>query len=188
MCRCLVNFVTQTMEFYLVYLMEDNLKKLAIAVASFMLACLNVKAQSTTYSSNTPFYCDAASAQPITSFQQFSCRGITYDDPDGTVALEYFFQGGIPRNWFELFNASPSFSGQGTVTQTNFTLPNPVRPEPGVTTVPGQFAVNWTMTDTNGVVHTGLVSGTWVNHQQCGGRGCYWWQPRLLSNSITINN
>jgi len=162
-------------------------KPLALAALAVLFAVPS-HAQ-TTYSSDTRFYCDMASAQPITSFQQFSCRGITYDNANGTVALEYYFQGGIPRNWFDLYQSSPLTYGQGTVTQvTTFTLPSPLRPEPGVTTVPGQFAFNWTMTDENGVVHTGTVSGTWFNQQVCGGRGCYWWAPKLLSNSITISN
>jgi hypothetical protein len=161
------------------------MKKMFAVLALLFATSLIVTAQSTTtYSSNTPFYCQPSSAQPIQSFQLFNCRGITYKNADGTTALEYFFSG-YP-NWFELWQ--PTFFGQAqqSVTLVDFTLPNPVRPQPGVVTTPGTFAFNWALTDANGASHTGSVSGTWVNHQQCGGRGCYWWQPELLSNSITI--
>jgi hypothetical protein len=170
--------------------MNGRIAALVLALAIGNIAAKAQTTYSSNYTSNTPFYCDAASAQPLTSFQQFSCRGIVYDNANHTVALEYSFQGGIPRNWYDLYQTNPPISGQslGTVTETQFTLPSPIRPEAGVTTIPGQFAFKFTMTDAKGVLHSGTVSGTWVNYQVCGGRGCYWWIPKLLSNSITINN
>jgi hypothetical protein len=166
--------------------MRKALATLALALALTLSFAVPSHAQ-TTYSSNTAFYCDMASGYPVTSFEQFSCRGITYKNTDVTTALEFFFQGGIPRNWVELYQTTPLVYGQGAVLEvTAFTLPNPLQPEPGVITTPGRFAFNWTMTDEAGGVHTGTVSGTWENFHVCGGRGCRWWAPELISNSITI--
>ena len=138
----------------------------------------------TTYSSSTPFICDMASVYPITSFNQFSCRGITYHDTTNTLEIEYFFRGS--PNWFDLYMANggvlrPPVLGEEYITQlTAFT--------PSANGQPGTYAFNWTLTDTNNVVHTGTVSGTWQDIRICGGRGCLWHAPQLLSNKITINN
>jgi hypothetical protein len=109
------------------------MRKVLATLALVLALCFAIPSHAqTTYLSETPFYCDMASAQPLTSFTQFSCRGITYKNPDGTTALQYYFQGGIPRNWVDLYQTSPLIYGQGTVTEvTTFTLPNPLRPKRG---------------------------------------------------------
>jgi hypothetical protein len=116
---------------------------------------------------------------------QFSCRGVSFYDANKALAGTYYFQYTV-RNWFDLYTvngdvARPSVLGTDYITAvTGFT-------EPG-TNGPGTFAFTWTLTDANNVVHTGSVAGTWVNFHICGGRGCRWWAPELVTNSITINN
>lgn len=138
----------------------------------------------TTYTSTNHFICDMASLYPVTSFNQFSCRGITYHDASNTLMVEYFFRGS--PNWFDLYTANgyvvrPPASQSNYLTQlTAFTQP--------ANGGPGTFAFHWTLTDAAGTVHTGAVSGTWEDITICGGRGCRWHAPDLLSNTITINN
>jgi hypothetical protein len=167
-----------------------RLSAVAFVIAFALAFAIPSHAQTVTYSSNTPFYCRMASAQPLTSFEQFDCVAINYDNPDGTLALSFYFNANTPERWFNYYRANPLTYGEayGAITgPTAFTLPVPLRPEPGVTTIPGQFTFNFTVPDRNGLMHTGTVTGTWMNYQVCGGRGCYWWAPKLLSNSITVN-
>lgn len=154
-----------------------------ILATPVMFAAVSAFGQ-TTYTSTKPFICDMASAHPVTSFSQFSCRGITIHDANNTLQVEYFFRDS--PNWFDLYTANgdvvrPPQTGTNYMTQlTTFTDP--------ASGQPGTYAFNWTLTDAAGTVHTGRASGTWQDVQICGGRGCYWHAPELLSNSITINN
>jgi hypothetical protein len=132
-----------------------------------------------THNGAADFICDAASVYPVTSFSQFSCRGVSFYGANNGLAGTYYFQY-TTRNWFDL---PPVLGSDYIVEVTGFTQPytstSPV--------TPGTFAFNWTLTDAHNVVHTGLVSGLWINVHVCGGKSC-WYHPELLSNSITINN
>jgi hypothetical protein len=164
------------------------MRRTTIAIGIILLGLslsLPVKAQSTypvTYKGTANFVCDAASAYPVTSFGQFSCRGIRFYDANNVLAGSYYFM-----NFFRFLlytvngDVAAPLPGWGQNTGvTHFTQPG--------TNSPGTFAFNWTITDANNVVHTGSVSGTWKNFLICGGRGCRWWAPELVTNSITINN
>jgi hypothetical protein len=62
---------------------------LAVAVLlSFVAVSANAQ---TTYSSTAPFVCDAASRYPVTSFYQFSCRGIKLASRGNVVGSFYLF-------------------------------------------------------------------------------------------------
>ena len=150
------------------------------------LACTS-KAQTTypaTYAGTANYVCHAASLHPVTSFGQFNCWGVNFFDSYGIKGGTYYFRDDV-ANRFGLFTADgdvaePTQYQISQITQvTKFTIPS---------LVPGEFSFTWTLTDANGVVHTGSVSGTWINHQICGGRGCQYWAPQLVSDSITINN
>jgi len=151
--------------------MKTALLVLALAVSAF---------GQTTYSTDTSFVCNAASAHPVTSFYQFTCRGMNWKDSSGNVLAEYFIYGynvaveaTVPPVAFNDFR-------QSTVQLTTFTQP--------ANGNPGTYGFDWTTVDPSGVSHSGSASGTWVDFVICGGRGCYWHAPKLLSNSITINN
>jgi hypothetical protein len=171
------------------------LKKLAIAVASLMLAlgpCLSVEAQTTypaTYTGTVNYVCHAASLRPVTSFDQFDCWGINFFDHENVMAGTYYFRDDV-ANYFNLYTvngdaAQPTQYLISHITQlTGFTEPNTST----TPVTPGTFSFTWTVTDADSVVHTGSVSGTWINKQICGGRGCQYWAPQLVSNSITMNN
>jgi len=136
----------------------------------------------TTYSTDTPFVCNAASAHPVTSFYQFTCRGMTWKDASGNVLAEYFIYGGY--NEAAVYATAPPVSfndfRNSTLQITSFSQP--------ANGNPGTYSFDWTTVDPNGVSHSGSASGTWVDFVICGGRGCYWHAPKLVSNSITINN
>jgi hypothetical protein len=160
-----------------------SLLSLAVVLISLAPAAFAATTYPVTYNGSANFVCDAASAHPVTSIYQFSCRGVSFYDANNALAGTYYFR---VVNWFDLYTVNGDVARppvQGTnfpIEVTGFTLPS--------ATGPGTFAFNWTLTDANKVVHTGSVSGTWVNFQICGGRGCYWWAPKLVTNSITINN
>jgi hypothetical protein len=141
-----------------------------------------------THNGAADFICDAASVYPVTSFSQFSCRGVSFHGANNALAGTYYFQY-TTRNWFDLYTvngdvARPPVLGRDFIVEvTGFTQPNT---STGPVT-PGTFAFNWTLTDAHNVAHIGSVSGLWVNVHVCGGKSC-WYHPELLSNSITFNN
>jgi hypothetical protein len=159
-----------------------SLLSLALVLLSLAPAASAATTYPVTYTGAANFVCDAASAYPVTSFGQFSCRGVRFYDANNVMAGYYYF---MNFSRFLLYTVNGDVAaplpgwGQNTGV-TNIT-------EPG-TNSPGTFAFNWTQTDANNVVHTGSVSGTWKNFLLCGGRGCRWWAPELVTNSITLTN
>jgi hypothetical protein len=171
----------RTLKRLLVSLLSLTFVWISLAPAAFAATTYPV-----TYNGSANFVCDAASLHPVTSIYQFSCRGINFYDANNAFAGTYYFR---VVNWFLLYTvnpvngdvAGPAVQASGfPIAVTGFTLPSG--------NIPGTFAFNWTWTDANKVVHTGSVSGTWENFQICGGRGCQYWAPKLVTNAITINN
>jgi hypothetical protein len=133
------------------------------------------------YTTTTPFVCNAASAHPITSFYQFTCRGMTWKDTSGNVLAEYFIYGGY--NEAAVYATVPPVSfndfRNSTLQITSFSQP--------ANGNHGAYSFDWTTVDPSGVSHSGSASGTWEDHVICGGRGCYWHAPKLLTQILTIN-
>jgi hypothetical protein len=163
-----------------------SLLSLALVVTALAPTASAATTSPVTYNGSANFVCDAASLHPVTSIYQFSCRGINFYDANNVFAGTYYFK---VVSWFLLYTvnplngdvARPAGPASGfPIAVTGFTMPSG--------NIPGTFAFTWTWTDANNVVHTGSVSGTWVNIQICGGRGCQYWAPKLVTNSITINN
>ena len=170
---------------------DSYLRKLAFAVAAVALLVVGaptIKAQTTYNPDKMPFRCMAATAAEVPlTFGMFNCRGIFYDSGN----VELFFTGSSA----EVFTTSGWAAYNASVALTNFTQPTPYACPvvmPGYHTgcpagsQPGTFAFNWSGTGTDGLQHSGSVSGTWFNIQYCGGTRC-WYYPALESASLTIN-
>lgn len=151
----------------------------AVLVLAVLAAALAgaARGQGTTYimPASSTFVCDAASRYPVTSFYQFECRGIRLADSSGKVVGSFFL--------FRVSEIGISLPGivydpyDSYVTKLDsFTEPN------GNT--PGTFQFEW---QADNGAHTGTASGTWVDFVICGGRGCQWHAPKLLTFQTTVN-
>lgn len=137
----------------------------------------------TTYTGKSNFVCSAVSAHPVQYAYQFTCRGIPFPDaPASTVQ-------GVPTSFY--FSTSYDYldvnipevapwpsSNNANMNITLFGVPNG--------NDPGQLQFTDTFTDGNDVNHNATVKATWVDHIICGGRGCYWHAPELLTSEVTI--
>jgi hypothetical protein len=164
--------------------------KIALAIITMLVVGIfAVPTKAQTYTTNTPFPCHGASLQQYwyetLKLDGFNCWGIEVYDDSGTPKATYYFNG-QSANRFEVYIPGQNgFSvAYGTFIGTSFT-----DPKPGCTIAAcaGKFEFTWSGPDTNGVQHSGSVSGEWVNYQICGGRGCQYWAPKLLSSALTLN-
>lgn len=153
--------------------------KVPLHVLMLILAMsLPMFAQTTLTMPTAYFLCDAASAHPVTSFYQFQCRGIKLDNPSGTLIGSFFwFTNGIVEVNLPVIPGQDVYDS--SLTLDSFTEPS--------ANGPGTFRFSWRVEDGNGVYHSGTASGSWVDYVICGGRGCYWHAPKLLSFSTTAN-
>lgn len=143
---------------------------------------LSAKAQ-TTYSMPSPFLCSAASRYPVTQFHQFSCRGIQMADSTGKIVGSFFFTAA-----YETVEVSlPGVPWPPNTYESYMTAPIPVSFTTPSGNNPSTFEFNWQDVDANGVLHTGTASGTWRDQVICGGSGCAWHAPKLLTFSTTVN-
>ena len=138
----------------------------------------------TTYTGQSNFVCSAASPHPVQYAYQFTCRGIPLADAPASnitgVPTSYFFSVSYDYLDTNIPQLAPwPSSNNANMNVTLFGVPNG--------TDPGQLQFTDTFTDGNGVNHNATVKATWVDQTICGGRGCYWHAPKLLTNSITIN-
>jgi hypothetical protein len=126
----------------------------------------------TAYTSSAPATCNAASHIPPASFSFFSCHDF-YDN--NSIELYYT---GAPRIelWTPNFMIGPY---QSTLTVTKFTNPSDNTLKPNT---PGIISFNWVGLDSEGVLHNGTYSGTWINTRDQLG----WWSPRILQSTIII--
>ncbi len=138
----------------------------------------------TTYTGQANFVCSAASAHPVQYAYQFTCRGIPLPGERAStvqgVPTSYYFSTSYDYLDVNIPNVAPwPSSNNANLNITLFGVPNG--------TDPGQLQFTDSFTDANGVTHSVTVNATWIDHVICGGRGCYWHAPELLTNSITIN-
>jgi hypothetical protein len=133
----------------------------------------------TSYSLPSPFYCDAASRYPVTSFYQFSCRGIKLASSGNVVGSFFLFSSGAVQIALPNIPYPPDTFDSYVTKLDSFTDPHG--------SSPGTFQFDWQEEDANGVFHTGRASGTWVDYVICGGRGCAWHAPKLLTFTTTAN-
>jgi hypothetical protein len=151
---------------------------LAAAVLMLSFVAASAKAQ-TTYSSPASFVCDAASRYPVTSFYQFSCRGIKLTLDGNVVGSFFLFSSDVVEITVPKVPYPPDIYDSYVTKLDSFTEPSGGNP--------GTFQFEWREEDANDVFHTGTASGTWVDHLICGGRGCQWYAPELLTFITTAN-
>jgi hypothetical protein len=138
------------------------------------LCAIGLSAQNTFTMPGT-FSCDAVSLYPITSFYQFDCRGVPFNDSNGVrVGQVFWFSFG---HFFWTFADIAQPTTNPVAKLDSFTVPS--------NGSPGTFQVEWQLKDANGLYHFGVWSGTWQNVRPCGGRGCQYWRPQLLSGQTT---
>lgn len=155
------------------------MKRALLAVAVLLsFGAVSANAQ-TTYSSPSPFICDMASRYPVTSFYQFSCRGIKLTSSGNVVGSFYLFSSGEVQIAVPNIPYPPDIYDSYVTHLDSFTEPNGSNP--------GTFKFEWQEEDANGVFHTGTASGTWVDQVICGGRGCAWHAPELLTFMAMVN-
>lgn len=151
------------------------------------------------------------------SWSMFACRGIFYKGMNGNNLAELFFWGPSrielwTPNWMiGPYTASMSLTSFTQPTPQSLgcekfdTHGNPIGNKVasvdlqngtftyldanGVqrTGTLGTFAYNWSGTDANNAPHSGSTSGTWIEQQVAGGRGCQWFHPFLESAPLTIS-
>jgi hypothetical protein len=131
----------------------------------------------TNYGGST-FVCSMASRFPITSPYQFNCNVVPLLNNGtqvGSVQIEnaggwiQVHAPGIaePQQYLES-KLSPDMS--------QFSLPNSAGP--------GKVVFNYEITDANNNVFHGTVSAPWDNRLICGGRGCQYYAPQLLTTPV----
>jgi hypothetical protein len=151
--------------------------KTAISLILLKLALSGVLAAQT-FTQSGQFTCDAASAHPIQYAYQFTCRGVPLLDSYGNPAGNGFFS--VSYNYFRVnLSGFPSPDSNTSISRIDsFTVPSD--------SAPGTIQFEAVFTDANNVTHNATVSATWVDHVICGGRGCYWHNPLLLTSTTTI--
>jgi hypothetical protein len=154
------------------------MKRAVLAAAVLMLSFVAVSAKAqTTYSSPAPFVCDAASLHPVTSFYQFQCRGIKLANSSESVVGSFFlFSNEHVEVALPAIPYPPDLNDSHVTNLDSFTVGNP-----------GTFQFEWQVEDANGTYHTGTASGTWEDFVICGGRGCQYHAPKLLTFTTTAN-
>jgi len=155
------------------------MRKLALPLLVLLLSGI-CAAQTTTYHSPSPFICDAASLRPVAYFSQFSCRGIKLADSTGSIDGSFFlFSNETVQVALSNIPYPPDTFDSYVTKVDSFTTPSGGNP--------GTISFDWQVEDANGVFHTGTASGTWVDYVICGGRGCQYHAPKLLTFTTTPN-
>ena len=164
--------------------------RLTIAMLA-SLSAISAKAQ-TTYVGTVPKVCDPYNFQPIQNAYQFQCRGIQLStEPGGPIVGSFYLFTSFVEVYVPGLSVTPNGYFDNSHTVTSFTLPVPnnwVSGEPPVPTTPG--TISWTWQELNAVdgkMWTGTAQATWMSWHICGGRGCQYWAPKLLSFSVTVN-
>jgi hypothetical protein len=175
--------------------MRTTISSLGLTIV--LLASLSaICAAQTSYSGTVPKVCDMESVYPIQHASQFQCRGISLaTEIGGPVEGSFFLFQGSVQPWVEVtvpgLNVTPGEYFDNLATVTSFTLPDPnnwVSGELPTPTTPGTISWTWQeLNSVDGKVWTGTAQATWMSWHICGGRGCQYWAPKLLSFSVTVN-
>lgn len=162
--------------------------RLAMLLLGLAVSACTLRAQSTTYTLNKPFDCNAVGYYPVTSYAEFTCHSgnptVQFLDANGNQATLYWWAG-LERLYL---NTPPFSTSNGKSTITAFTKPSDASGNHNCgygydpCTTPGTLSFDWSCTDTNGNPHNGTIQATWINIQAQG-----WFRPRLEPGStITV--
>ena len=131
----------------------------------------------TNYGGST-FICSAASRYPISSPYQFNCNVVPLME-NGTKVGSVQIENAV--GWIQVHApgiADPNqyLESKLAPDMSQFSLPNSVGP--------GKVVFNFQITDANNNVFHGIITAPWNDLLICGGRGCQWYAPQLLTTPV----
>ena len=130
----------------------------------------------TNYSGST-FICSTASRYTITSPYQFNCNGVPLLQNGSKVGSVQIENAG---GWIQVH--APG------IAEPNQYLESKLEPDMSQWSSPnggqGKVVFNFQVTDSSGNTFHGTVSAPWNDALICGGRGCQWYAPQLLTTPL----
>ena len=116
-----------------------------------LLTATGLVAQPQTYTMKAPFRCDVSNTQPLTTFYEFSCRGVQFVDANGTTQATLFW---FSTLGFYVVTPSGTINGTRKSKVTVDQTPNEMTP---VT-----FQVQFQIQTADGLFHVFQWTGTYV--------------------------
>lgn len=130
----------------------------------------------TNYGGST-FICSMASRYKITSPYQFNCNGVPLLDNGGNVGSVQIENAG---GWIQVHAPGIAEPNQYLESKLVPDMSQCSTPNGG----PGKVVFNFQITDASGSTFHGTVSAPWDDDLICGGRGCQWYAPKLLTTPV----
>ena len=124
------------------------------------------------------FVCSAASRYSISSPYQFNCNGVPLLENGANVGSVQIENAG---GWVQVHapgisDPQPYLESKLAADMSQFSLPNSAGP--------GKVVFNFQITDANNNVFHGTITVPWNDKLECGGRGCQWYAPQLLTTPV----
>lgn len=169
------------------------MRKLVTAVVVLLGLLLPCASKSQTYTlANPPFtHCNLESAYPIQYITQFQCNMPMVDESGNMVGNFLWRQDGIVEVNLPSVEAYPGDHYYNYWKEVSFTMDVCVQtysPSGPSCSQPGTFSFSWQQYNyPSGVIVTGIAKGTWEDAVACGGRGCVWHYPRILTFQTTVS-
>jgi hypothetical protein len=165
------------MEFH--YKEPSPMKKLAFLILAMSLPlCAQTTYQLGTNHSGSTFICSAASRYVITSPYQFNCNVVPLLENSTQVGSVQIMNAG---GWVQVHAPGIAEPNQYLESKlapdlSQFSLPNSAGP--------GKVVFVFQITDANNNVFHGTITAPWDDKLLCGGRGCIWFAPELLTTPV----
>ena len=153
-------------------------KELFLILAMSMPLSAQTPYQLGTNSGGSTFVCSMASRYSIQSPYQFNCNGIPLLENGGNVGSVQIENAG---GWIQvhapgIVEPQQYLESKLVPDMSQFSLPNAAGP--------GKVVFKFQITDANSNVFHGTVTAPWNDDLICGGRGCQWYAPRLLTTPV----
>lgn len=150
-------------------------KLIFVLLAMSMPMCAQTTYQLGTNYGGSTFICQAASRYAISSPYQFNCNGVPLLENGTKVGSVQIENAG---GWIQVHApgiADPNqyLESKLAPDMSQFSLPNSAGP--------GKVVFSFQITDANNNVFHGTVTAPWNDYLICGGRGCQWYAPQLLT-------